>query len=99
MGFFFNGNRSVRPKPQRRRCAYPASTPVLNLNIASTDGTTPPVNINLLGLVITTSNIQVQLTAQTGDGQILGNLVYNIANILNPGGTLGVLSLLGDPGL
>jgi len=72
----------------------PASTPVLNLAIASTDGTTPPVDVNLLGLNITTSNIQAQLTAQTGDGQILGNLVYNVSHLLDPGGVLGLLTIL-----
>jgi hypothetical protein len=76
-----------------------ASTPILNLNIASSDGTTPPVNVNLLGLQVTTSNIQAQLLAQTGDGQILGNLLYNVANLLNPGGSLNLLGVLGLLGL
>ena len=76
-----------------------ASAPILNLAIASTDGTTPPVDVNLLGLVVTTSNIQAQLIAQTGDGQILGNLLYNVANLLNPGGTLNLLGILGQLGL
>jgi hypothetical protein len=74
----------------------PASVPVLNLAIASTDGTTPPVDVNLLGLNITTSNIQAQLTAQTGPGNILGNLLYNAANLLNPGGGVNLLGILGQ---
>jgi len=73
-----------------------ATAPILNLTIASTDGTSPPVNVNLLGLVVTTSNIQAQLLAQTGDGQILGNLLYNVANLLNPGGSLNLLGVLGQ---
>jgi Domain of unknown function (DUF4214) len=76
-----------------------ASAPILNLSIASSDGTTPPVNVNLLGLVVTTSNIQAQLLAQTGDGQILGNLLYNVANLLNPGGSLNLLTILNQLGL
>src|SRR5207248_186454 len=76
-----------------------ASAPILNLAIASTDGTTPPVDVNLLGLQVTTSNIQAQLLAQTGDGQILGNLLYNVANLLNPGGALNLLTILGQLGL
>ena len=71
-----------------------ATAPVLNLAIASTDGTTPPVDVNLLGLNITTSNIQAQLSAQTGTGQLLGNLVYNIAHLLDPGGTINLLGIL-----
>lgn len=76
-----------------------ASVPILNLAIASTDGTTPPVDVNLLGLVITTSDIQAQLIAQTGDGQVLGNLLYNVANLLNPGGALNLLTILAVLGL
>jgi hypothetical protein len=49
--------------------------PVLNLNIAS-NNCGPPVDVNLLGVVVTTSNIQVQLLAQSGQRLILGNLVY-----------------------
>jgi hypothetical protein len=71
-----------------------ASTPILNLIIASSDGMTPPVNVNLLGLQVTTSNIHAQLVAQTGNGLLLGNLLYNVANLLNPGGSIGLLSLL-----
>ncbi len=71
-----------------------ATTPVLDLMIASTDGTSPPVNVDLLGLVVTTSNIEAHLTARTGEGQILGNLLYNVANLADPGGPAGLLNLL-----
>jgi len=74
----------------------PATADILNLIIASTDGTSPPVDVNLLGLQITTSNIQATLKATTGDGQILGNLLYNVANLLNPGGSLNLLGILGQ---
>ncbi len=75
------------------------SASILNLAIASPNSSTPPVAVNLLGLNITTSNIQAQLTAQTGQGQILGNLLYNVANLLNPGGSLNLLPILGALGL
>ena len=71
--------------------------PVLNLSIASQDGG-PPVDVNLLGVVVTTSNIQVQLLAQPGDGLLLGTLVYNVSHLLD-GGLLGVLSILNGLGL
>ena len=64
-----------------------------------TTASSPPVDVNLLGVVVTTSNIQVQLYAQTGDGLILGNLLYNVANLLNPGGSLNLLTILGQLGL
>ena len=72
----------------------PGSTaPILDLMIASTDGTTPPVDVNLLGLTITTSDIDAHLSAVTGDGQVLGNLLYNLANLADPGGPAGLLNL------
>lgn len=71
-----------------------ATAQVLDLVIASPDGTTPPVKADLLGLVIPTSNIDAELWAQTGDGQILGNLLYNVANLLNQGNTAAILFLL-----
>jgi hypothetical protein len=66
--------------------------PVLNLSIASNNGG-PPVDVNLLGVVATTSNIQVQLLAQPGQGELLGTLVYNVSHLLD-GGLLNVLGIL-----
>jgi hypothetical protein len=74
--------------------ATPGSTAqVLNLIINSTDGTSPPVNVNLLGLDVTTSNVKAVLTATTGDGQVLGNLLFNLANLDNPSGAGALLKL------
>ena len=68
---------------------------VLNLVVASPNGSTaPPVDVNLLGLKVTTSNITARLSAKTGDGQILGNLLYNIANLLDGKQSLTLLALL-----
>ena len=63
-----------------------ATTEILDLVISSGTSAGPPVDVDLLGLQITTSNIDAHLSAQTGDGQLLGNLLYNAANLLNPGG-------------
>lgn len=73
-----------------------ASVPILDLVISSTDGVTPPVQVDLLGLHVQTSDIDAQLIATTGDGQILGNLLYNVANLLNPGGPAALISLITD---
>jgi len=74
-----------------------STSTVLTVVIASPNGaTTPPVEVNLLGLDVTTSNITATLLAKTGDGQILGNLVYNIANLLNPGASPTLLLLLSE---
>jgi hypothetical protein len=73
----------------------PGSTaPVLDLLIASNDASQPPVNVNLLGLTITTTNIEAHLSAMTGDGQVLGNLLYNLANLADPGGPAALLNLV-----
>jgi hypothetical protein len=81
-------------RPSLTAPAVGSTAPILDLMIASTDGTSPPVNVDLLGLSITTSNIEAHLSAQTGEGQILGNLLYNVANLADPGGPAGLLNLL-----
>jgi len=52
------------------------TVPVLNLHLA-------PIDLNLLGLEVKTSEICLNITAQTGPGNLLGNLVGDIANLLN----------------
>ena len=54
----------------------------------------PPVQADLLGLVVTTSDVNAELWARTGDGLVLGNLLYNVANLLNQGNTASLLLLL-----
>jgi len=63
-----------------------ASTPVLNLHLG-------PIDLNLLGLQVDTSQICLDITAQSGPGKLLGNLVTDVANLLNGGLSLG--SILG----
>ncbi len=79
--------------------ATTASAPVLNLDIAAMQGSRPPIDVNLLGLVVTTSNVHAQLTAVTGPANLLGNLVYNVSHLLDPNGTVGVLSILSGLGI
>ena len=49
------------------------------------------INLDLLGLVVTTNTINLNITAVSGAGQLLGNLLCDVANLLNPGGTLSTL--------
>jgi hypothetical protein len=70
-----------------------ATAPILNLVIASSDET-PPVQADLLGLVVTTSDIDAELLAQTGDGDILGNLLFNVSHLLDQGNAASLLLLL-----
>jgi len=62
------------------------STRILDLHIN-------PISLNLLGLTVNTSPICLTITAQSGPGNLLGNLLYNISNLLNPSSGTGGLPL------
>jgi len=48
----------------------------------------------VLGLEGTTSTIHLGLTAHTGEGLVLGNMLYNVSNLLNGGSSSNFLYLL-----
>ena len=52
------------------------------------------MSLDLLGVLVTTSDVDVELSARTGEGQILGNLLYNVSNLLNSGSSTGSLLYL-----
>lgn len=60
------------------------------------DLTVGPINLDLLGLVVTTNTIHLNITAQSGPGNLLGNLLCAVANLLNSNGTgpLGLITML-----
>lgn len=108
------GHRSIK----RRQLAMPASVgqapagaaraaivsatcPVLHLNLG-------PLNLNLLGLHVDLNQVILNVTAVSGAGNLLGNLLCSVSNLLNTtpvaGGQLtGLLNivqqLVGNPGL
>ena len=43
-----------------------------------------PINLNLLGLVVRTNRINLRIDAVPGPGNLLGNLLCAITNLLNP---------------
>lgn len=57
------------------------------------DLTLGPLHLNLLGLVIDLNQVHLVITAQQGPGNLLGNLLCALANLLNPSGTGLVLDL------
>jgi hypothetical protein len=63
----------------------PGACQVLNLVLG-------PINLNLLGLVVRTNQINVRIDAVPGAGNLLGNLLCAITGILNPTGALGQLT-------
>jgi hypothetical protein len=58
------------------------STPILNLHLG-------PIDLNLLGLEVKTSEICLSITANSGPGNLLGNLLTDVAGLLNSGSSLG----------
>ena len=52
-----------------------------------------PLDLNLLGLMVHLNQIVLDITAQAGPGNLLGNLLCSVADLLN-GGSLGSLANL-----
>jgi hypothetical protein len=52
-----------------------------------------PLNLNLLGLQVNLSRVVLDITAQSGPGNLLGNLLCGVANLLNnPSGLANLLN-------
>jgi len=64
--------------------ASATDVPILHLHLA-------PIDLNVLGLQVKTSEICLNIDASPGKGKLLGNLLAGLANGLNQGGTLGDL--------
>jgi hypothetical protein len=63
-----------------------ASCPILSLTLG-------PLHLDLLGLVIDLNQINLNITAQPGPGNLLGNLLCDVANLLNnPSGLANLLN-------
>lgn len=55
------------------------------------------IHLDLLGLVVDLAPIHLNITAQSGPGNLLGNLLCSVANLLNGGGPLsGIANLLNN---
>jgi len=68
--------------------AITAACEILHLDLG-------PINLNLLGLNIQTNEIVLDITAIPGPGNLLGNLLCGVANLLNgAGGLSGLANLL-----
>lgn len=58
-----------------------AATPILSLHLDA-------IHLSLLGLNVDTSNICLNITAQSGSGNLLGNLLSDVSHLLDNGSTL-----------
>jgi hypothetical protein len=63
----------------------PNACDILNLRLG-------PINLDLLGLVVRTNQINVRIDAVPGEGNLLGNLLCSITGLLDPQ-TAGVSNL------
>jgi hypothetical protein len=62
-----------------------SSCPILNLTLG-------PLDLNLLGLVVHLNQVVLNITAVPGAGNLLGNLLCAVANLLNGGGLSNALN-------
>ena len=64
--------------------AVNGSCPILNLTLG-------PLDLNLLGLAVHLNQVVLNITAVPGNGNLLGNLLCSVANLLNSGGPIQTL--------
>ena len=64
--------------------AVSASCQILSLTLG-------PLDLNLLGLMIHLNQVVLNITAVPGAGNLLGNLLCAVANLLNGGGAISTL--------
>ena len=65
--------------------AASATCPILSLTLG-------PLHLNLLGLVVDLNQVVLNITAQSGPGNLLGNLLCAVAGLLNGGTPLSGLA-------
>ena len=63
----------------------PTACEILNLVLG-------PITLDLLGLVVRTNQINVRIDAVPGQGNLLGNLLCAVTNLLNPTSAIGALT-------
>jgi hypothetical protein len=71
-------------QPIAAPAAVAASCQILTLTLG-------PLDLNLLGLVVHLNQVVLNITAVPGAGNLLGNLLCDVANLLNSGGPLSTL--------
>jgi hypothetical protein len=55
----------------------PKTCDILNLDLG-------PIHLDLLGLVVDLNRVHLDITGQTGQGKLLGNLLCGLVGIINP---------------
>ena len=82
LGTVANANTALAVDPTTASCS------ILTLTLG-------PLHLNLLGLVVNLNQVNLNITALSGPGNLLGNLLCSVASLLNGGAPdLGALSTL-----
>lgn len=81
------GNTATQATSAAVTSAATATCPVLDLVLG-------PLNLNILGLQVTLNQVVLNIDAIPGAGNLLGNLLCDVAGLLNPGG--GLSSILDE---
>ena len=84
------GSRAA-PAP---RGAAPAAAAAAAGTCSILDLTLGPLHLDLLGLVVDLNQVHLQITAEQGLGNLLGNLLCTVAGLLDNTGTGGLSGLL-----
>jgi hypothetical protein len=58
------------------------------------DLTLGPLNLDVLGLVVTLNQVHLNITAQPGPGNLLGNLLCSVSHLLDNGNSNAIQNLL-----
>src|SRR5712691_3868755 len=61
--------------------ATPGSCPILDLTVG-------PLHLDLLGLVVDLNQVHLTISAQSGPGNLLGNLLCSVTHLLDTGGAV-----------
>ena len=85
------GHRPLRPAATPRRVDAQALAQLHLQQVGQADHADQPLDLNLLGLRVQLSRVLLNITGETGPGNLLGNLLCGIAGLLNPPGPLAQL--------
>ena len=86
-----SGQLPVQTTAASGACLMPSAAPAAaSCNVL--DLVLGPLNLNLLGLVVTLNQVHLNITAVPGE--LLGSLLCAVANLLNGGGALSSITTL-----
>ena len=69
--------------------ATPGSCPILDLTVG-------PLHLDLLGLVVDLNQVHLTITAESGPGNLVGNLLCTVTHLLDTGAAPGLIHQLID---